>query len=392
MPSKTLYLDYSATTYVRKEVVEAMLPYFTEKFGNPSSIHLWGQETKGAVETAREEVAQLIGANADEIFFTSSGTESNNLALFGLMENGNGRKHLIVSQIEHASVLSPAKVLEKKGFRVTYLPVDRFAKVDLEALKKAISEETLLVSIMHANNEVGTLQPLAEIAKILKEKSKKFGKKIYFHSDAVQSAPILPLNVEDLGVDLMSLSSHKLYGPKGIAALFVRRKTPLSAILYGGQQEKRLRASTENVAGIVGFAKACFLTKKEQGAFAQEMIALRDYFREELMTKVAGLILNGHPTDRLPNHLNFSVPFVEGESLILLLSQKGIAASTGSACSSHSLEPSHVLLAMGISHELAHGSVRFTLGRGVKKEDLKEAASLFASIVETLRKMSPITR
>ncbi len=392
MPSKKLYLDYAAATYVRKEVLDAMMPYFSERFGNASSIHLWGQETKGAMENAREEVARLLGANAEEIVFTSSGTESNNLALFGLLLNSSEQSHLIVSKIEHSSVLSPAHELEKKGGQVTYLPVDAFGKVDLSALEKAICKETLLVSIMHASNEVGTIQPLSEISRIIQKKSQEFGKKIYFHSDAVQTAPIVPIDVQTLGVDLLSLSSHKLYGPKGVGALYIRKKTPIRAILHGGHQERMMRASTENVAGIIGFGKACSLTRQEMQSFSLEMKALRDFFQQELMEKIDGLVLNGHPTDRLPHLLNVSVPFIEGESIILHLSQAGIAASTGSACSSHSLEPSHVLLAMGITHEMAHGSVRFALGRSVKKEDLEAAIPIFTSIVEKLRNMSPLTR
>ncbi len=391
MPAKKLYLDYAATSYVEKEVLDAMIPYFCDRFGNASSIHLWGQEAKGAIEDARATIAQFLKAKPDEIVFTSSGTESNNLALFGMMQREKERKHLIVSAIEHSSVLSPARQLEKRGFRVTYLPVDPFGKVNLAALEKEVQKDTFLVSIMHASNEVGTIQPLSEISQLLKKKSKEFGKKIYFHSDAVQTAPILPLDVDLLGVDLMSISSHKLYGPKGIGALFVRKQTPLSAILYGGHQERMLRASSVNVAGIVGFAAAASLTVQKQPLFAHQMQELRDFFHEELQKRVDGLILNGHPQDRLPHLLNLSVTCIEGESLILHLSQAGVAASTGSACSSHSLEPSHVLLAMGISHELAHGSVRFSLGRSVTKEALIEAAQIFASIVEKLREMSPLT-
>jgi len=384
---RRVYLDCAATTPMRDEVLEAMSPYFKGRFGNPSSIHSFGQEARGAIEEAREKVAALIGGRGEEIVFTSGGTEADNFAIKGTAyaseRNGN---HIITSSIEHHAVLESCNFLERRGTRVTYLPVDKYGLVDPEAVRAAITEKTILISIMHANNEVGTIEPIAEIGKIARERG------IPFHTDAVQTVGHIPVNVDELGVDLLSISAHKLYGPKGIGALYIRKGTRLVSFMHGGEQERRRRASTENVPGIVGFGRAAELAQSELGKEAQRQTSLRTKLIEGLLERIDRLTLNGHPTGRLPNNVNVSIEFVEGESLLLNLDLEGIAASTGSACSSGSLEPSHVLLALGLSHQLAHGSLRFTMGLYTTEEDIERVLAVLPPIVARLRAMSPLLK
>ncbi|MFH1577752.1 MAG: cysteine desulfurase NifS [Candidatus Omnitrophota bacterium] len=382
---KRIYLDYAATTPTDPEVVKTMLPYFTDIFGNPSSIHSFGQETKAAIEGARETIASLIGAAPEEIIFTSGGTESNNFALKGLAyANQNKGNHIITSSIEHHAVIEPCKFLENKGFKVTYLPVDKDGLVDPEQVKKAITPKTILISIMYANNEIGTIEPIGQIGKITRERE------IYFHTDAVQVFGHIPINVDALNVDLLSISAHKLCGPKGIGALYVRKGTKMNSFMHGGEQERRRRASTENVPAIVGFGKAAEIAKVTMAGEEKKLTLLRDKLIKGIFKKIDYVHLNGHQTRRLPNNVNLSVEFIEGESMLLNLDLEGIAASTGSACSSSSLEPSHVLLALGLSHELAHGSLRFTMGRYTREEEVNYLLEILPKIVDKLRAMSPL--
>jgi cysteine desulfurase len=384
---RRIYLDHAATTPVHPEVAKAMLPYFTEAFGNPSSIYSYGQEARGAIEEARIKVAELIGARPEEITFTSGGTEANNFALKGVAyANESKGNHIITTAIEHHAVLEPCKFLEKRGFTITYLPVDKYGLVDPDDVKKAITAKTILISVMHANNEVGTIEPVAEIGEIAREAG------VYFHTDAVQTAGHVPVNVDELKVDLLSISAHKFYGPKGIGALYVRKGTKLVPFMHGGQQEKRRRAGTENVPGIVGLGKAAELAGQEMDKEAKRQAYLRDKLIGGLMEKIEHLHLNGHPRKRLPNNINISVDFVEGESMLLNLDLEGICASTGSACSSASLEPSHVLLALGVPPEQAHGSLRFTLGRENTEADVERVLEVLPRIVGKLRAMSPLLR
>jgi len=384
---RKVYLDCAATTPMRDEVLEAMSPYFNIRFGNPSSIHWFGQEARGAIEEAREKVAALIGGRGEEIVFTSGGTEADNFAIKGIAyaneRNGN---HIIASSIEHHAVLESCHFLERRGTRVTYLPVDKYGLVDPEDVSAAITEKTVLISIMHASNEVGTIQPIAEIGKIARERG------IPLHTDAVQTAGHIPVNVDEMGVDLLSMSAHKLYGPKGVGALYIRKGTRLVSFMHGGEQERRRRASTENVPGIVGFGRAAELAQSELGKEARRLISLRTQLIEGLLERIDRLTLNGHPTKRLPNNVNVSIEFVEGESILLNLDLEGIAASTGSACSSSSLEPSHVLLALGLPHELAHGSLRFTMGLYTTEEDIGRVLEVLPPVVARLRAMSPLLR
>ncbi len=386
---KKVYLDYSATSPVREEVLYAMQPYFNEKYGNPSSLHAFGQEAKAALNEARQHIASLIGAKQDEIIFTSGGSEANNTALFGILRACN-KKHLIVSQIEHPSILGACKYLEKTGYRVTYLPVDQNGLVDLKALRESICQDTALVSIMHANNEIGTIEPIEEASSVIKESEKSLGCRIYFHTDAVQTAGLIPVDVERMGIDLLSLSAHKIYGPKGVGALFVRSKTLLVPLIFGGEQEYRRRGSTENLPGIVGFGRACELAKAEMNFLPNRIKELRDRLQSKLLNAIDEIMINGHLERRLPNNLNVSIKYIEGESMLIHLDLSGIAASTGSACSSGSLEPSHVMLAIGRPHELAHGSIRFTLGKESTIEDVDYVAQIFPKIVHSLRKISPL--
>jgi cysteine desulfurase len=382
---KRIYLDYAATTPTDPQVMEAMQPYFFEHFGNPSSLHGFGQEARQAVEDARKELSSFLGAKPEEIIFTSGGTESDNMAIFGvayaLKNKGN---HIITSAIEHHAISEPAKVLEKNGFSVTYIPVDKFGLVDPDDVKKAITPKTILVSIMHANNEIGTIEPIAQIAAMAKEKG------VLFHTDAVQTVGHIPTKVDQLHVDLLSLSAHKFYGPKGVGALYVRQGTRIQRYLHGGDQEKDRRASTLNTSGIVGLGEAIKIAGRNLEKEAKEQTTLRDKIIKEIQAKIPRTILNGHPSQRLPNNVNFSFKYIEGESIILNLDMLGIAVSTGSACTSSSLEPSHVLLAIGLPHEVAHGSLRITLGRWTTPEDIDYFLEQLPPVIEKLRKMSPL--
>jgi len=384
---KRIYLDYAATTPTHPEVMKVMLPYFTEAFGNPSSIHSFGQEAKEAIEKARNQVAALIGAKSEEIVFTGSGTEADNFALKGVALANQGKgNHIIISSIEHHAVLETCKFLEKQGFSITYLPVDGYGMVDPSGVKKAITVKTILISVMHANNEVGTVEPIAEIGNIAREAE------IYLHTDAVQTAGHIPVDVNKLNVDLLSISAHKLYGPKGIGALYIRKGTKVSSFMHGGDQERGKRASTENVPAIVGFGKAAEIAQREMLEEAQKLTVLRDQLIEGILKSIEHTQLNGHPVIRLPNNANVSVDYVEGESMLLNLDLAGICASTGSACSSSALEPSHVLVAMGLPHLQAHGSLRFTSGKWTTEEEINQVLNVLPGIVSKLRAMSPLIK
>jgi cysteine desulfurase len=382
---KKVYLDYAATSPTDPEVLAAMEPYFFEKFGNASSLHAYGQEAKKAIEDSRQILADFIGARAEEIVFTSGGTESDNFALLGaayaLEKKGN---HIITSAIEHHAISEPAKFLEKKGFKVTYLKVDKDGLVSAQELKDAITDKTILVSIMQANNEIGTLEPIAELGKIVRERG------IYFHTDAVQTIGHIPVNVDELNVDLLSLSAHKFYGPKGVGALYIRKGSRLETFMRGGDQERGRRGSTSNTTGIVGLAKAIQLCQKNMKNEIEFQSLLRDRLIKEIPGRIPEVKLNGHPLQRLPNNVNFSIKYIEGESILLNLDLLGIACSTGSACTSSSLEPSHVLLAIGLDHETAHGSLRITLGRWTKESDIDYLLEKLPPIVQKLRAMSPL--
>lgn len=384
---KKIYLDYAATTPVDKRVVKAMLPYFSNKFGNTMSLHSFGQEAKLALEKSREAVADLIGANPEEIIFTSSATESNNLALKGIaFANKKKGRHIIISSIEHPCVMESTKWLEKQGFKITRLPVSKYGLVTPEAVKKVIKKDTILVSIIHSSNEIGTIQPIKEIGKICKEK------KVYFHTDCAQSLGKIPIDVNKMNIDLLSASSHKMYGPKGVACLFIREGTKIKPILHGGGQEFGLRSSTINIPGIIGFAQACKISKKEMEKETQKQIKLRNKLIKGILQKIKGSHLNGHPKKRLPNNANFWFDFVEGESMVIQLDLLGIAASTGSACSSAKLEPSHVLLAIGLKHEQAHGSLRLSLGRWTAEKEIDFFLKALPEVIKKLRKISPFKK
>ena len=382
---KQIYMDHGATTPVDPLVVDAMLPYFTEKFGNASSLHSFGQEAAGALEQARQQIANSIGAKPEEIVFTSGGTESDNLAIKGVAyRNSKKGKHIITSTIEHPAILNTCAYLEKEGFEVTYVAADSDGIIDMDELKKAIRDDTILISVMHANNEIGTIQPISDVSKLAKEKG------IYLHTDAVQSLGKIPVNVDELGVDLLSMSSHKIHGPKGVGALYVRKGTPLQALSQGGSHERRMRAGTENISGIVGFAKAVSLSDERLVDDSKHMTQLRDSLIEKVMDSIDDAALSGHPTKRLPNNINLRFSFIEGESMLLFLDMKGIAISTGSACSSQSLEPSHVLTAIGLRPEDSHGSLRITLGKDNTQEEVDYVVDALVEVVGRLRAMSPI--
>jgi cysteine desulfurase len=384
---RRIYLDHAATTPTHPEVVKAMLPYFTDAFGNPSSIYSYGQESRGAVEEARTKVAELIGAQSEEIIFTSGGTEADNYALKGVAYfNEHKGNHIITTSIEHRAVLEVCKFLEGRGLKITYLPVDEYGLVDPDDVKRAITNKTILISVMHANNEVGTIEPVEEIGKIAREAG------VYFHTDAVQTLGHIPVNVDELKVDLLTISAHKFYGPKGVGALYVRKGTRLVSFMHGGGQEKKHRAGTENVPAIVGLGKAVKLLGQEMDKEAERQAYLRDKLIKGLLEKIDHIRLNGHPTRRLPNNVNVIVDFVEGESLLLSLDLEGICASTGSACGMASPEPSHVLLALGVSPEQAHGSLRFTLGRENTEADVERVLEVLPGTVARLRAMSPLLK
>ncbi|HZD59181.1 MAG TPA: cysteine desulfurase NifS [Anaerolineae bacterium] len=380
-----IYLDYAATTPTKPEVVEAMMPYFTEKFGNPSSLYTEGRSARGAIEEARDRVAAFIGAESREIIFTSGGTESDNFAIKGVAHaNEKKGNHIITTSIEHHAVLEPCHYLEKRGFEVTYLPVDEHGMVDPADVERAITGKTVLISIMHANNEVGTIEPIEEIGKIARERG------IYLHTDAVQTFGHIPIDVNELGVDLLSVSAHKLYGPKGVGALYVRRGTRMVPFMHGGTQENNRRASTHNVPGIIGFAKAVEIAEREMASETKRLTELRDYLFRGIFERVENVRLNGHPTKRLPNNVSVCLAGAEGEAILLSLDMEGISSSSGSACTSGTLDPSHVLLAMGIPAEIAHSSLRLTLGDRTTKEDIDYVLDVLPPIVERLRAMSPL--
>ncbi len=378
-------MDHAATTPVRPEVVEAMLPYFSERFGNPSSLYALAREAKEAVEEARGRVAAAIGARPEEVFFTSGGTESDNWAVKGVAAALRKRgDHIITSAIEHHAVLHPCQALEKQGYRVTYLPVDEFGRVDPGAVEDAITDRTILVSVMAANNEIGTIQPIAEIGRIAHDHG------ILFHTDAVQAIGAYPVDVDAMGADLLALSAHKFGGPKGTGALYIRRGTRIATFMDGGAQERGRRAGTENVPGIVGLGRAIELAVGEMPRSSARIAAMRDRMIRGILNAIPDTRLNGHPTERLPNNVNVAFRYVEGESILLLLDSLGIAASTGSACTSASLEPSHVLLACGLPPEQGHGSLRLTLGPGNTEDDTDYVLSVLPGVIERLRQISPL--
>jgi len=383
---KPIYFDHAATTPPRPEVVEAMLPYYREKWGNPSSLHTSGKEAAEAMDGARNQVAGLLGALPEEIVFTSGGTEADNQALIGTTiareKKGN---HIITSAIEHHAVLHTAQFLEKSGLEVTYLPVDSSGLVDPGDVRKAITDKTILVSIMHANNEIGTIQPIADIGEICRERD------VLFHTDAVQTVGHLPMSVREMNIDLLSLSAHKFYGPKGVGALFVRKGVRIAPLIHGGGHERGRRSSTENVPGIVGLAEAARLAGDEMEWEMKHNAELRDRLIEGILERVPDSLLTGHPTHRLPNNASFCARYIEGESMLLSLDFEQIYVSSGSACTSGSLEASHVLLAIGLPHDVAHGSVRVSVGRGNTMEEVDRFLDVFPSIVERLRAMSPIS-
>lgn len=382
---KIVYMDHAATTYAAPEVVEAMLPYFSEKFGNPSSVYGIGQENKAAVDEARAKVAAAINAEPNEIYFTAGGTESDNWVLKGVaFANIRKGKHIITTAVEHHAVLHAAEWLQSQGFEVTYLPVDQYGMVSPADVEKAIRPDTILISVMYANNEVGTIQPIAEIGAIARAHG------IYFHTDAVQAVGHVPIDVKAEHIDMLSLSGHKFYGPKGIGVLYIRRGVRIQNLLHGGAQESRHRAGTENVAGIVGLGAAIERAVAAMPEESARLTTMRDHMIRELL-KVPASHLNGHPTQRLPNNVNITFEYIEGEGILLLLNMFGICASTGSACNSASLEPSHVLTAMGVPHEIAHGSVRLTLGERNTEEDVSYVLEKLPEVVRKLRSMSPLT-
>jgi cysteine desulfurase len=380
-----IYMDHAATTPARPEVVEAMLPYLHDRFGNPSSIYSIARESKKVVESARETIARSLDAEPSEIFFTSGGTESDNWALKGIaFANRKKGDHIITSAIEHHAVLNTAEYLEKQGFRVTYVPVDDTGLVDPGAIEDSITDKTILISIMTANNEIGTIEPIREIGSIARSHG------IPFHTDAVQAVGHIPLSVKDDHIDLLSLSAHKFYGPKGMGVLFIRKGTRIDPLLHGGGQERNRRAGTENLAGIVGMATALDMATRTIQAEGARLRDLRDRLISGILSTVPHTRLNGHPTKRLPGNVNVSVEFVEGESMLLLFDREGICASTGSACTSGSLEPSHVLMAIGLPHEVAHGSLRLTLGEANTGSEVERVLEVIPGVVTKLRAMSPL--
>jgi cysteine desulfurase len=382
---KRIYLDYAATTPVRPEVMEAMSPYFTEAFGNPSSIHSYGQEVRAAIDEARAKVAALIGAREEEVVFTGGGTEADNLAIKGIaLAHENKGNHIITSAIEHHAVLETCEFLAKRGFKITCLPVNRYGLVEPDDVKRAITSKTILISVMHANNEIGTIEPIAEIGKIAREAD------VCFHTDAVQTTGHIPVDVNTLMVDLLSISAHKLYGPKGVGVLYIRKGTRVVPLLHGGGQEKGRRSGTENIPGIVGLGTAAELAGREMSEEAERLTILRDKLINGIIEHIPDSRLNGHPQSRLPNNVNVSIDYVEGESMLLNLDLEGICASTGSACSSASLEASHVLLATGLPHEQAHGSLRFSLGKWTTEKEIERVLEVLPGIVARLRSMSPL--
>jgi len=382
---RKVYLDHAATTPVHPKVLEAMLPYFIVKFGNPSNLHDIGREAKNAVEEARTKTAALIGAKPEEIFFTSSGAEANNLAIKGLLQaNGQKGNHIVVSQIEHFSVLYPVKAMEKSGYKVTYIDTDKTGLVNPDNIARAITKETVLVSIMHANNEIGTIEPIEQISKITREKG------VLFHTDAVASTGWIPVDVQALGVDALSLSGHQFYGPKGAAALYLRKGVRIKPQIEGGIQEEGRRAGTEDVPAIVGLGKAAELATVDIPRRMTYVSVLRDRLQKGLVDKIENIVINGHPTRRLPHNLNVSMRYVEGESMLLFLNMQGIAVSSGSACTSRALKSSHVLVCIGTDAAIANGTLLLSLGMGNTREDIDYVIETLPPIVQRLREMSPL--
>jgi cysteine desulfurase len=382
---KRIYLDYAATTPMHPEVEKAMHPYFSEKFGNASSIYSFGQEAKEAMDNARNRIATFLGANNEEIVFTSGGTESDNFALKGIaFANQNKGNHVIVSSIEHHAIIETCKFIKKIGFEVSYIKAGGNGLIDPSEVKKSITSKTILVSIMHGNNEVGTIQPISEISKITREAG------AFFHTDAVQTTGHIPVDVKELGVDLLSISAHKLYGPKGVGALYIKKGTKIIPFIHGGSQEKGRRAGTENIPGIIGLGKAIEIAQSEMAEESKRLIYLRNKLIEGVMTKIEYVHLNGDKVKRLPNNVNISIDFIEGESICLNLDLEGICTSTGSACSSSSLEPSHVLLAMGIPAAQSHSSLRFTMGKWTTEEEIDRVLEILPRVVSKLRSISPL--
>jgi cysteine desulfurase len=380
-----IYLDHAATTYTKPEVLEEMLPYFTKAYGNPSSVHSFGREARRALDKARKRTAEALKADPVEIYFTSGGSEADNWAIKGVaLANKNKGDHIITTSIEHPAILDTCRYLEKEGFKVTYLPVDQYGMVSVKDVEKAITDKTILISVMMANNEIGTIQPIKEIGQIAKEH------KVYFHTDAVQAIGSIPIDVNDLNVDLLSLSAHKFYGPNGVGALYIRKGVKIGPYIHGGAQERNKRAGTENLAGIIGLGKAIELAVENMEKNNKKLIGMRDRLIKEIMSKVEYTRLNGHPEKRLPGNVNLSFEFIEGEALLLSLDLKGIAGSSGSACTSGSLDPSHVLLAIGLSHEIAHGSLRLTLGDDNTDQEIDYVIEVLPEIVNRLREMSPL--
>jgi cysteine desulfurase len=380
-----VYLDNVATTHILPEVRDAMLPFLNEAFGNPSCLHEWGDVPRDAMEAARKQVAELIGAGLEEVIFTSGGTESNNFAIKGLaLAQQKKGKHIVVSAIEHFSVLNSAKTLEKLGFEYSTVPVDKYGIVNPEDVRKAIRDDTVLVSIMHSNGEIGTIEPIREIAQITKEKG------VLFHTDAVASAGNITVNVRELGVDALSLAGNMFYGPKGVGALWLKKGTRILPLLDGGIQEGGRRAGTENVAGIVGLGKAAELARLNLKARREKITILRDYMIKELPSRVGHTVVTGHPQNRLPGHVSFCVEFIEGEAMLMLLNSKGVGVTSGSACTSRALQASHVLLATGLPHEIAQGSILFGLGIENTREEIDYVLEVMPPIVERLRQMSPL--
>ncbi|MFC2031869.1 cysteine desulfurase family protein [Chloroflexota bacterium] len=382
---RKVYLDNTATAFLLPEVREAMMPYLGDIFGNPSSRHDWGEKAWDAVDTARCQVAQLIGAKAEEIIFTGGGTESNNFAVKGLaLAQQNKGKHVVISAIEHFSVLHSARTLEKWGFELTLVPVDKYGLVNPDDVRRSIRKDTVLVSVMHANSEVGTIEPIAEIARITKENN------VVFHTDAVATAGTIPIDVNELGVDALSLAGNQFYGPKGVGALWVRKRVRIMPLLDGGPQEEGRRAGTENVPAIVGLGKAAKLATTDMSARVEHLTKLRDRLLNELPARIDHVAVTGHPQNRLPGNASFYVNFIEGEAMLILLNSQGVAASSGSACISLALKASHVLIAMGIPHELSHGSLLFTFGIQNTPEDVDYVLDVLPPIVDKLRQMSPL--
>lgn len=390
---RQIYLDYAATTPVDPQAIKAMLPYFSKDFGNTMSLYSLGQKSKEALEKSRGIVASLIRAKSNQIIFTSSATESNNFVLKGIaFANKNKGNHIIISQIEHPCIVESAAWLEKQGFEITRLPVDKYGLVNPKDVEKAIKKETILVSIIHASNEIGTIQPIAKIGQIIKNQQSKLNNQIYFHTDAAQSFGKIPIDINKMHTDLMTVSSHKIYGPKGVGALFIREGVKITPLLHGGGHEFGLRSSTVNVAGVVGFAKACQICQRKMEKESKRLRKLRDKLIKGVLNKIPNSYLNGHPQKRLPNNTNFSFSFIEGESIVFQLDLLGIAASTGSACASNKLEPSHVLLSIGLKPEEAHGSLRLTLGRWTKEEDIDYVLKVLPGVIKNLRKISPFKK